>query len=963
MNRGAVEWSRVKALFEQSLDQPQADRLAWLQSACGGDEALYAEVASLLHAQSEPSDEFLNAGGERLAASLLGNTDDPPQSRAGDRIGAYRLVELLGEGGMGRVFLAERDDGEFRQRVALKLIRAEFSTRELRHRFLRERDILARLTHPNIAQLHDGGVADDGTPYFTLEYVEGEPITRWCDAKNADVRERLQLFVDACDAVQHAHRNLVVHRDLKPSNILVTGDGRPKLLDFGIAKLLDTGEAAGLTATHSRPMTREYAAPEQVLGEPITTATDVYALGVLLYELLCGHLPYARAEAGAIGWSKAIVDDAPEPLSRAATRGSADTASEIALRRGTNLHTLRRVLRGDLDRIAARALEKTPETRYPSITAFAADVRAYLEGRALPGGNRRYRFWKFVGRNRVAVGFASALSLIVLTSLAVIALQSRRVAAHAQEALRQAQTTAAVKDFLLDLFHKADPNVAKGKEITARELVDRGVQRLDKLAPEQAALKAELQVTLGTIYFQLGLNKPAADLHEQALAALKGIDGDPILIATAERDLATELVHLNKIPRARDLADDALARINAIPDTPVATRVMTLYTVGWIAETERNGEHAVRAANDAIALARQPNVDEKVLAMALNLAGNSYWTVHDSERALQNYREALAIHRRVLGDADLMTLNDEEGIAATLLNEGEYAEATDYFRRIRDGFTGIYGPNSLHTLNSSQGLALAEYESGRYADARAEFEGILATLQANPLQNAAFPYEIMMNYGLVLADLGDLQNAEKNIDTAHNGLAEKMGPTFAGTTEALADLGYVHSLQDKLDAADQELKQAIANKTESKDDDTSTELAWLSDVERRRGSLDDARPLAQRARDQAVKLYGEHSHQAARAHYALAMTLLDAHENERAQTELRASLDSFKQIAPPDGMHPLSSGPRLELGRLLAADAAHASEATQWLESAVQLRTSTYGAQHPLTLQARDALAKITANR
>ena len=963
MSGGAVEWSRVKALFEQSLDEPQAERSAWLQRVCDGDETLYAEVASLLQAQSRPSDEFLSGGGERLAASLFGDADDSREQQIGDRVGAYRLVDLLGEGGMGRVYLAERDDGEFRQCVALKLIRGEFTTRELRHRFLRERDILARLTHPNIAQLHDGGVAADGTPYFTLEYVEGEPITRWCNARNADIRARLKLFVDACDAVQYAHRNLVVHRDLKPSNILVTGDGQPKLLDFGIAKLLDASDTGG-TATHSRPMTREYAAPEQVLGEPITTATDVYALGVLLYELLCGHLPYARAEAGQIGWSKAIVDDAPEPLSRAVLRGaSVETANEIARRRGTNVNFLRRALRGDLDRIVARALEKAPEARYASITAFAADIRAYLEGRALPGGNRRYRFWKFVGRNRVAVGLASALSLIVLTSLAVITVQSRRVAMHAQEALRQAQTTAAVKDFLLDLFHKADPNVAKGKEITARELVDRGVQRLDKLAPEQAALKAELQVTLGTIYFQLGLNKPAAELHERAVTALKQIGGDPLLTVTAERDWATELVHLNKIEQARDLADDALARIDAVPDAPIANRVMTLYTVGWIAETERNGERAVRAANDAIALARQPNVDEKVLAMALNLAGNSYWTVHDSQRALQNYREALDIHRRVLGDTDMMTLNDEEGIAATLLNDGRYTEAEEYFHRICDGFANVYGPNSLHTLNASQGLALDEYESGRYADARAEFERILATLQANPIQNAAFPYEVMMNYGLVLADLDDLQNAEKNIDTAHAALAEKMGATFAGTTEALADLGYVHSLQDKLDVADQELKQAIANKTESKDDDTSTELSWLSDVERRRGSLDEARTLAQHARDQAIGLYGERSRQAARAHYALAMALLDAHENDRAQTELRASLDSFAQITPPDGMHPLSSGPRLELGRLLSADAAHSKEAARWLQSAVQLRASTYGAQHPLTLQARDVLEKVAANR
>lgn len=958
---GAVEWSRVKALFAQALDEPQAGRLDWLQGRCGDDAALYDEVASLLRAQSDPSDDFLSAGGGRLAASFLGEADESEQ-RAGERVGPYRLCELLGEGGMGRVFLAERDDGEFRQRVALKLIRGEIGARELRQRFLRERDILARLTHPNIAQLHDGGVAADGTPYFTLEYVQGEPITRWCDAKRADIRARLALFADVCDAVHYAHRNVVVHRDLKPSNILVTADGAPKLLDFGIAKLLDTGETAGTTATQSRPMTREYAAPEQVLGEPITTATDVYALGVLLYELLCGHLPYARAEAGVVGWSKAIVDDAPEPLSRAVTRAAA-TADATAGRRATTPHLLRRTLRGDLDRIVARALEKAPEARYPTVTAFADDVRAYLQGRALPGGNRRYRFWKFVARNRVAVGFASALLVIVIASLAVIALQSRRVAAHAQEALRQAQTTAAVKDFLLDLFHKADPNVAKGKEITARELVDRGVQRLDKLAPDQAALKAELQVTLGTAYFQLGLNKPAAELHEQALAALKRIDGDPVLIATAERDWATELVNLNKIPQARDLADDALARLDANPDTPLADRVRTLYTVGWIAETERNGERAVQAATQAIALARQPPVDERVLAMALNLAGNSYWTVHDSQRALQNYGEALDIHRRVLGNTDLMTLNDEEGIAATLMNSGRYTEAEGYFRTARDGFGSVYGPNNLHTLNASQGFALDEYDIGRYADARKEFEQILATLTASPLQNNAFQSEVALNYGLVLADLGELQAAEIQIDAAQRALAEKFGPTFAGATEGLADLGYVHALQGKLDVAEQELTQAIANKNASKDDDLANELAWLSDVRRRRGSAADALSFAQRARDAAAALYGERSREAARAHYALGMALLAMHENDRAQSELRASLDSFALIVPPDGMHPLSSGPRLELGRLLASDPAHAPQASKLLASALRLRTDIYGADHPLTLEARDALAKIATRR
>jgi len=310
-----------------------------------------------------------------------------------------------------------------------------------------------------------------------------------------------------------------------------------------------------------------------------------------------------------------------------------------------------------------------------------------------------------------------------------------------------------------------------------------------------------------------------------------------------------------------------------------------------------------------------------------------------------------------------MTLNDEEGIAATLMNSGRYTEAEGFFRTVRDGFGSVYGPNNLHTLNASQGFALDEYEIGRYADARKEFEQILATLTANPLQNNAFQSEVALNYGLVLADLGDLQDAENQIDTAHRALAEKFGATFAGATEGLADLGYVHALQGKLDIAEQELRQALANKTASKDDDLANELAWLSDVRRRRGSTDDALSLAQRARDAATTLYGERSRQAARAHFALGMALLATHANDRALTELRASLDSFTRIVPPDGMHPSSSGPRLELGRLLASDPTHAAEASTLLASAVRLRTDTYGSEHPLTLEAREALAKVSASR
>jgi serine/threonine protein kinase len=299
-----ARWLRIKELFRQSQQQPESARDAWLIAQCGDEEDVVREVRALLAAQRGTHDILDQAAQDTL--KLL-RAPEPLTDLVGQKIGAYRLQRLLGEGGMGSVYLAERTEGDLNLRAALKLVRADVMNEEARARFLRERRILSQLHHPHIAQLHDGGVAADGTPYFTLEYVEGEPITQYCDARKFVIRDRLRLVLQVCAAVAYAHRNLIVHRDLKPSNIFVTAEGEVKLLDFGIAKLIDADASAGKTATHARMMTPEYAAPEQVLGEPITTATDVYAIGVLIYELLCGNLLYARADAGEISWSKAFV--------------------------------------------------------------------------------------------------------------------------------------------------------------------------------------------------------------------------------------------------------------------------------------------------------------------------------------------------------------------------------------------------------------------------------------------------------------------------------------------------------------------------------------------------------------------------------------------------------------------------------------------------------------------------------
>jgi eukaryotic-like serine/threonine-protein kinase len=962
-----ADWTQVKALFAQALEQPTDVRDAWLVQACAGDEPLLTELRSLLTARSEPDAGFLSGGAARLAAPLLADdaVEDGVELRDGDSIGPYRLLRLIGQGGMGRVFLAERADGQFHQQVALKLIRAEFATRELRERFLRERDILARLTHPNIAPLHDGGVAADGSPFFTLEYIPGQPLMRWCDEHRLDIAARLRLMLKVCDAVQYAHRNLIVHRDLKPSNILVTAEGEPKLLDFGIAKPLDSGDGPGLTGTQSRPMTREYAAPEQVLGDSITTATDVYALGVLLYELLCGQLPYARAVRGETSWPKAIVEETPESLSRALGRTASGTdpatvQDDIAAARGLAPLALRRALRGDLDRIVQRALEKVPEARYPSVTALAGDLRAWLDGRALPGGNRRYRLWKFIRRNRVAVGFTSLLAGVVIASLVMIALQERRVAAEAQAKLHEQQATAAIKDFLLDLFNNADPNKNKGKEASARDLLDRGVKRLDHFAADRPDIRAELEVTLGTINFQLGRYHEAAQLHEHALNVLRDLGSSPVLITQAERDLATEVATLGELDRAQQLADEAVQRLRTMDRPPSDEMMMSLRTAGWVALKRDDTAQALALATEALDLAHRPPADDTRLASALNMQANAAWMAHRYDVAESAYRESLALDIRTRGPDDDRSFMDGINVGVALFNVGRYDEAKVLFKQSIDGYKKIYGAAHERTLGAEEGMGVIEYETGDYAAARSRFERILATYAAKAASDAPTAIETRQNLGSVLAESGALEQAETALVATRDVIERPGAVQSALTVSIMNELGYLHTLQGKLESAEHELREAITRKQAIKDEDTSIELARLSEVLRLRGDNEQAIALAQQARDIAVKLYGERSRPAAWTHAYFGLALHAANRDDEAERELRAALKSFALIVPPDGMHPFSATARLALAQILAPVPAHHEEAAALMRQALKLRTDTFGANNAATIEARAALTALT---
>ena len=544
-------WERIQSLFLATLEQDPGTRSAFLAAACHGDETLYGEVEAMLAAHPDSQ-------GLAIEDALV--VEDPsrhdPRVQLGTHVGPYRLVRHLGRGGMGDVYLAERDDGQYRNQVAVKLVRTDFGLHDLVGRFRAERQILARLIHPNIVPLLDGGVTGAGRPYLVMQYVEGVALTTYCNENRLSVAERLHLFRQVCEAVQLAHRNLVVHRDLKPSNILVspvesddtapgrTAPGRVHLLDFSIAKLLDpeaAGVSAPVTRSEVRVMTPEYAAPEQFRGDAVTTATDVYALGVLLYELLAGHRPYRLANRSRAEIERVVCQEEPKPPSSAVTwtgelGGEAGTTAtrtpdRVAAARRTSPGRLRKALRGDLDNIVMTALRKEPARRYASVEALHEDVLRFLTRR--PVSARRdtlgYRLGKFASRHRGAVVAGALMVVLVLGFGVAMTVQAARLAQRGQaleeerdRVRRQVETTTRVKALVSDLFKWVDPNEVRG---SPGERLQEASQRIVQNLAGEPEIQVELMDEVLTIYMNLGLYQAALEMAQASLAIRRATFG------------------------------------------------------------------------------------------------------------------------------------------------------------------------------------------------------------------------------------------------------------------------------------------------------------------------------------------------------------------------------------------------------------------------------------------------------
>jgi tetratricopeptide (TPR) repeat protein/tRNA A-37 threonylcarbamoyl transferase component Bud32 len=922
--------ARWEELFDELIELPAPERARRLEELCAGDAELAGRLERLLAADAAGTGFLDQTTLDLLGVSRLGAAnvrdggegeagqaeaaavEDEPQLPPGTTVGTWRVVSPAGRGGMGEVYLAERSDRAFAQRVALKVIKRGMDSQAIVRRFVRERQILARLDHPNLAHLLDGGTGPDGRPYFALEWVEGEPITAWCRRRGVDLDGRLRLIQTVCQAVASAHQRLVVHRDLKPANILVTPDGTPKLLDFGIAKLLADEEADGQTLTQlgARVLTPAYAAPEQILGEPVSTATDVYALGVLLYELITGTLPHRRDQRALHALASAVEHETVE-------RPSA------VLRRPREDKRLARRVAGDLDLIVLTALHRDPARRYPSAQALANDLGHFLSGRPIRArpDELGYRARKFVGRHRLPVAAVAAGIAALVAGLVLSLWQAHAARLAARRADAEAQRAERVKSFLISVFKQSDPEAGEGAKLTPRELLERGAASIDSGLAGEPEVQADLLDAVARIETNLSLLAPA--------------------LAHARRALALRQAHL----------------------PPADGRIgLSLVALGEAQETSGAPSEARKSFEAALpVLVPAFGGDSVEVAQARRDLANTLRAPAEYRRRVELLRQALETFGRRLGEGHVesaVTLN-ELGVALEL--DRRYREAEAAYRRSAEIFERSLGPRSLKAASVSYDLAGLLDRLGRGTEARPLFERAIAGQRAALGPHHVKLADSLFSYGILLMAAEEHAAAEAALAEAlsiygperyeaghclrYLGLVAmrqeryaRAADLFARAAElyrrtsgdleldhqrALANLGWAHLRLGRVVEGRDEIAAAV-DRLERIGGPESYEIRWpleqLGEALTAAGEADAAVAKLRRARALGEKLFGTaEQHEVAVTDLWLARALLargaagDAGEARRVLDE---ALRTFARVRPQAA---LRGEALLESGRLALA--------------------------------------------
>ncbi len=795
-------WQRVRRVLDELWERSQTERSAYLDHVCGSDRALRTEIESYL-AAAERAHPILDVPLEEVAppppveASAAGATEPAAE---GTVVGPYRVLRVLGRGGMSVVYLAERADGEFQQQVALKLGGRLSDIDSVRRGFLRERQILANLQHENIARLYDGGVTSDGQPYFAMERVVGEPITTYCDRRCLGVRSRIALFGSVLEAVQYAHRNLVVHRDLKPSNILVTGDGTVKLLDFGIAKIIAEAPAEGTPPpTRWLALTPEYAAPEQVLDGPITTATDVYTLGVVLYELLVGRRPFefeARSLRELERTTRLMDPERPSlavstsPRIRGNERAPSDpTSGDVAAARGTDAERLARELSGDLDNIVLKALRTDPAERYVSVEAFGRDLRRYLQD--LPVHARsptiRYRVVKFVRRNRAGVLVAAGLAALLGAGTATTTWQARVASSEAERARD-------VLEALVGLFEAFDPDLSGESSPTARRLLDQTTEGLVEELEGQPEVQAEMLMVLGEVYRKLGMSDRALPLVRRSGTIRRALHGPDHIDVAASMNEESRLLYLaGEYEEAERVVREALAtRQRRLGDVhaDVATSLDNLGEIRRVRGDIAEAETLTRAALQMRLAVLDPG--DQAIGWSLNNLAVILREKGQYEEAERLFRVAVEVHQRALGSDHSDVTIAMQNLANTLRLRGQLDDALELQRVVLDRLVRRYGeghPMAMTGLNNLAGMLLV---AGDLDGAEAAFRQVVSLWSERGEERHPNAVSSLNNLAVVLRSRGDYEEAAELSARILEIWREELGPDHPLVALGLNNLAAVH---------------------------------------------------------------------------------------------------------------------------------------------------------------------------
>jgi|JI10StandDraft_1071094.scaffolds.fasta_scaffold00798_32 eukaryotic-like serine/threonine-protein kinase len=927
------QWQHIKRLFQDALEQAPAQRIEFVHQAAQS-AVVESEVIALLaaHERDTGRDET------RAVAALEQLREVVPE-----QIGPYRPLRVIGRGGMGVVWLAERIDGAYQQRVALKRLAAHLSDPFARERFQRERETLARLDHPHIARLLDGGIDAQGLPWFAMTYVEGEPITQWCDAQRLGLHERLRRMQQVLDALDAAHRQLVVHRDLKPSNVLVDQAGRAYLLDFGIAKWLQQDEH---TATAARLLTPDYAAPEQIEGQAISTATDVYAAGVLLFELLTGRLPYRQA--GAMRLSEIVSQPAlrlRQALSWRTGKTNDDSTErdQIAAARGVSATRLLGLLDNDLQRIVERALQKAPQDRYPSVRAMAEDIEAWLTQRPLRSMPtplpRRLR--QFARRHRWAVALGGVLLLSAVLGVSAVMWQ-------AHETSRQAARADATRQALSDLLANADPFRQGKSSVTLKQALDRGLPRL------QAQLEATPEVALGvlaelaSVYGNLG----EAELGQQVLSKAIARANLSALPSDLQFDAWLRLAQLQQNSGHLDAAEASLSQASARADEANERQRLALVTaqIDWAAGRK---DAAIAAAQSALAaLGTTTSQAGRTERLAwLRLLSNAWFDRGDRVKALETDREILALQEIIGSSADVGVA--AYYLASTLSVMGQPQQAAAHFKRAAELLPDALGPYHVYTLSARAGSASAMQAEGDYSGAAIRMREILTDFRSAPVPHVPGQLALMLNLARLESERGQCDAAQQILDEIEALIAShsQPGARIQGTLQQI-------KLECALQRGEwQQVAQATADALTA-ESPSIVDLVLAARALQQQGKLNKALPFAAKAAE--MEAVADRAPRASgRAVYG--DLLREAGQVAESRAVLEAALDYWQAQRDRDGvqMNPRLAEVQLALARTLQQQAENPERQAELLRSALNVRRQVMGPSHPWTRDIESTLQTL----